>query len=327
MRKTILLLSIFAALSGCGGGGGDSAASNTSQPTTPSAPTKPTSPVATTALPPATSVPAPVYPSGDKRVQLFSLLNAFRAGMGVGMVAQDSQLDIAAKAHSDYLALNGTLGGHDEDPSKAGYYAATTRDRATKAGVPSTTAVSELIAGGGDPAICLSALTNSVYHLQVLTSNEVTVGLGFNTYCTINLGTVGEGQRMASTAIAFAPLEGQIVDRALGGESPRPVPDIANPGHPLMVRVRADLPSDVLSVSSFSLVDNNGAQVPGRVLIAANAAGASTAGAVVDPLLQPAVAFFVPLTPLGSAVTYTATFSGARNGVPISKSWSFKTYP
>jgi hypothetical protein len=220
-----------------------------------------------------------------------------------------------------------------------GFYAAYPRDRATKAGVPAATWVGEMVSGTGSAAACLSGMTNSVYHLQALTSNAETIGLGYNTYCVFDMGTitgqtgtptlnaipVGGGQQMAANAIAYSPVDNETVDKAMGGESPQPAPDIANPGHPLMVRVRADVATDVLSVSSFTLVDSLGASVPGRILIAPNAQSASTSTAATDSGLNPGVAFFLPLSPLGSQKTYTATFSGARNGVAITKSWSFKS--
>ncbi|MFJ1260285.1 CAP domain-containing protein [Cupriavidus sp. CuC1] len=350
MKKSIvfsLVMSVFVSLSGCGGGG-DNSTGNGGQPSS-GTPTTPTSPTPTTpatpAVPasvaPATSVPAPTYAATDERSKLFATLNAYRVQMGVGALAQDRLLDTAAQAHADYLKANGALLAHAEDPLKPGYTGTDPRARAMKAGVPATTWVAENIGGGGSASSCFLGLTNSVYHLQSLTSNAESIGLGFNTDCVIELGTftgqtglsmnsgtpVGGGQQMAANALAYSPLDGEMVDKALGGESPQPAPDIANPGHPVMVRVRADLMSDVLSVASFTLVDDSGAPVPGRILIAPNAKAASVGAAVTDSLLNPAVAFFLPLKPLGSAITYTATFSGARNSVPISKSWSFKTYP
>ena len=235
--------------------------------------------------------------------------------------------------------MNGTGVGSPFNPVLGGFYAAYPRDRATKAGVPAATWVGEMVSGTGSAAACLSGMTNSVYHLQALTSNAETIGLGYNTCCVFDMGTitgqtgtptlnaipVGGGQQMAANAIAYSPVDNETVDKAMGGESPQPAPDIANPGHPLMVRVRADVATDVLSVSSFTLVDSLGASVPGRILIAPNAQSASTSTAATDSGLNPGVAFFLPLSPLGSQKTYTATFSGARNGVAITKSWSFKT--
>lgn len=343
---TAIAIASTLALVACGGGGdgGSSATPSTTQPT-PSTPTPtptPSTPQTPDAASTAASVPAGTYASTDERLKLFNLLNTFRSQIGVGMLRQDPQLDIAAQAHVSYMVANGVTDGHVEDPAKASFYAAYPRDRATKAGVPATTWVGETISGTGTAADCLGIITNSVYHLMAVTGNQETVGLGFNSLFVMNFGTItgqvgtptlnaipiGGGQQMAASSIAYTPIDGTTVDRfADSGESPRPAPDIARPGHPLMVRVRADQMSDVLSVAAFKLVDSTGADVPGRILIAPNAQSASSvSGVATDTNLNPGVAFFLPLSPLGSNQTYTATFSGARNGVPISKSWSFKTY-
>ncbi|AOY97504.1 hypothetical protein BKK79_36770 (plasmid) [Cupriavidus sp. USMAA2-4] len=344
MKKTIFVLAALAALSGCGGGGdgGSSASTSTPQPT-PTAPvTQPTTPAAPASVAPATGVGAPTYATTDIRYSLFNLVNTYRNQMGVGELRQDALLDAAAQAHANYLSLNGVVGGHVEVASNPGFTGAYPRDRATVAGVPASTWVGETISGTGSAQACLTVLANSVYHLQSLTANQESVGIGYNVNCVMDFGTVtgytgqtvsqlnaipvGGGQQMAATAIAYSPLDGETVDKAMAPESPQPAPDIAAPGHPVMVRVRADLTTDVLSVSTFKLVDSSGADVAGRILIAPNAKAASNSGAVTDSGINAGVAFFLPQVPLGSNKTYTAVFSGARNGVAISKSWSFKTY-
>jgi len=341
-KKNTLLSAIAVAsalaLTACGGGG-DSGGSGTG---TPSATPTPPAPVVPTSVAPAASVPAATYT--DTRAQLFTQLNDFRAAVGVGMLRQDPMLDVAAQAHADYLKANTTI-SHSEVSTNPGYYETNPRSRATKAGIGSSEWVGEVAGGTGLlPAtwvsLCLR-MTNSVYHLQALTSNVEAVGLGINDYaCVADMGTItgvqgtplpnsvpiGGGQQMAANAIGVAPVDGSSVDGAMPAESPQPAPDIAAPGHPLMVRVRVDLASDALTVNNFTLVDSVGAAVPGRVLVASNAlTGTNVSGAQADAMLYPGVAFFVPLTPLASGKTYTATFAGARNGSAISKSWSFKT--
>lgn len=335
---SVLATAIALALAACGGGGGDDDGVSPTSPTTPTTPTVPTS------VPPATDVPTPTYPSTDARAQVFQQLNDFRAAIGVGKLAQDPLLDVAAQAHADYLKLNSVI-NHDEVSTNPGYYEATPRSRATKAGVNPSQWIAEVagpttILQPSWAAVCMR-MTNSVYHLQALTSQVETVGIGINDWtCTIDMAVVtgvsgtpgdnsvpiGGGQQMAADSIGVAPVEGSTVDGAMPAESPQPAPDIASPGHPLMVRVRADNVADALTVSSFTLVDNVGSTIPGRVLIASNAqAGTTVSGAQVDSLLDRGVVFFMPLAPLASGTSYTATFAGARNGTPISKSWSFAT--
>lgn len=342
-KNLVLAVLVSAVLAACGGGGGDSGSGGNSgnPPTNPVTPTVPTTPAS---VAPATDVPAATY--SDLRATLFTQLNDFRAAVGVGKLSQDAKLDVAAQAHADYMKANMVI-SHDELSTNPSYYEATPRSRATKAGVDAATWISE-VAGPttllpvGQVSACLR-MTNSVYHLQALTSNVETVGMAINDLaCAIDMGVVtlggvagtppansspvGNGQLMAANAIGVAPVEGSSVDGAMPAESPQPAPDITSPGHPLMVRVRADTTADKLTVSSFTLVDNVGATIPGRVLVPTAAlSGTTVSGAQADAMLYPGVAFFMPLSPLASGKTYTATFAGARNGTAISKSWSFKT--
>lgn len=346
-KKTYLAVAILSAfLAACGGGGGDDSSGGGGTPTNPTTPTVPApEPTPPSSAAPATDVPAATY--SDLRAALFTQLNDFRASVGVGKLRQDANLDIAAQAHADYMKKNLVI-GHDELSINPSYYEATPRSRATKAGVNAAHWISEVAGPTAllpiDQVPLCMRMTNSVYHLQALTSNVETVGLGINDYaCSIDMGVVtlggvagtppanstpvGNGQLMAANAIGVAPVANSTVDGAMPPESPQPAPDIASPGHPLMVRVRADTTADALTVSNFTLVDNVGAAIPGRVLVASNAlSGTTVSGAQADTMLYPGVVFFMPLSPLASGKTFTATFAGARNGAPISTTWSFKTH-
>uniref|UniRef100_UPI0038B852B5 CAP domain-containing protein n=1 Tax=Paraburkholderia fungorum TaxID=134537 RepID=UPI0038B852B5 len=281
--------------------------------------------------------------------------------MGVGQISQDAALDTAAQAHTTYLnanLINGSLTAlsHDEVSTYANVYADTPLDRARKAGVPATEWIGEDVGDSAltDPAAagtdCVNRLFATVYHLASLTSTQQTIGIGFTPassqlaydLCTFDFGSSTNvygtptanaipsygGQQMASTSIAHAPLSNQTnVALAMTPESPSPASDIATPGHPLLVRVRADQFGDVLTVSSFTLTDASGASVTGRILIPATAQSGSTASAVPDPnsLLGVGVVVFLPSQPLAANTVYTATFSGARDGTPVSVAWSFTT--
>lgn len=332
---TATVITLVLLLSACNGNDHDSGGSSP-------VPVTSTTPSSTT---PITSVPAPTYSGADgaAKTSVFNGLNAFRSqatGGGVGQLTQDSQLDTAAQAHADYL-LQSSVEDHNEVATNPGYYATTPLARARRAGIANNVWVAELI---GDPSQCLQQLLGTVYHLQALTGSAERIGLGYNALVCVLLeatvtGTTSAtatapqanaippwgGQQLPATGIAYAPLENSSVPAALSaGEIPRAVPDIANPGYPVMVRVRADASGDVLTVSSFTLSDSSG-PVSGRILVASNAKAGSTSSVVVDNLLQAGVAFFIPQNPLVSGYTYTAAFSGARNGTSVGKTWSFKS--
>jgi hypothetical protein len=116
----------------------------------------------------------------------------------------------------------------------------------------------------------------------------------------------------------------EVPESSLTGKA---APDIAAPGRPIMVRVNAANAGDVLTVSSFTLTAANGTVVAARIIVPSAALTGSSAGVTADVNngLFPGVAFLLPLAPLTANTTYTATFSGARDGTPISVTWNFST--
>ena len=132
---------------------------------------------------------------------------------------------------------------------------------------------------------------------------------------------------MPTTTIAHSPLVNEPnVALAMIAEDVNVAPDIAAPGRPIMVQVNASA-GDVLTISSFTLTAANGSVVAGRLIVPSAALTGSSAGVTADvnSALFPGVAFLLPLAPLTANTTYTATFSGARDGTPISVTWSFTT--
>ncbi|MGF6851164.1 CAP domain-containing protein [Paraburkholderia sp. CI3] len=353
---TAVSLAAALALSACGGGGG-------SDTTTGSSTTPATTPSSAGNL--QTSVPTASYANGTAQATIFTQLNAYRSAMGVGLLKQDSILDTSADAHALYLVTNFananiTSVTHNEVSTFANYYEATPLSRARKAGVPATEWIGENAAVGLDLATpaangadCLGRYLSSVYHLQGATSTQETVGVGIQTLaaqgtavqgtygCVLDFGettnVVGTpidngfygagGQQMASTAIAHSPISNETnVARAMAAESPNPAPDLASPGRPVMVRVNAASAGDELTVSSFTLTGPDGSVVPTRTIVPSAAMTGSTgARADVNNGLAAGVVFLLPLAPLAANTVYKASFSGQRDGTPVSQSWSFTT--
>jgi uncharacterized protein YkwD len=346
---TAISFAVATTLSACGGGGGGG---NSGAPATqPSGPAKPDS---GSAIAPQTSVAAPSYAGSSMQDATFAQLNAYRLAMGVGELSQDPILDVSAQAHALYLdsnLANGNLTAlpHNEVTTFANYYGDTPLSRAQKAGAPVTEWISEVVAAGlpqtGGAAYatdCLRQYINTVYHLQDISSNQQTLGIGFqqtsgsypNYSCVIDFGEAAGvsgtpqgnslyepgGQQMATTAVAISPLNNETsVARAMVAENVNPAPDLPNPGRPIMVRVNAAAPGDVLTVSSFTLTAADGTVVPARIIVPSAALSGSTSAATADVNngLFPGVAYLLPLAPLAANTTYTASFSGARDGKPI----------
>ncbi|WP_083384852.1 CAP domain-containing protein [Cupriavidus sp. USMAHM13] len=290
------------------------------------------------AAPLVTSVPSPSYGHPDPRYSFFVDLNEMRAAMGVGAVRQDARLDLAADLHLRYMQLNATI-AHTEIEGNPGYTRADPYQQALAAGAETNQWIGQATFRG-ELSGCFAYLANSVYHLQTLTSNQETIGLALReSICVANFGVVSGiadggyglaqwgGQQMPLDAIAYYPTgRGRVPGTfSPANEMPNPAPDLPLAGHPVMVRVNVAAPSDVLTVREFGLTGPTGSPVPVRLLVPSGAKPDSVSTAIEDSQLYRGVAFLLPEQPL-AAGKYTATFVGARNGVPMVKSWQFSTF-
>ncbi|SOE91593.1 Uncharacterized conserved protein YkwD, contains CAP (CSP/antigen 5/PR1) domain [Caballeronia arationis] len=344
----------------CGGGGGDSTSGSASPPSGASQPATSSNPV----IAPQTSVPAPTYAAGTGQYGMFTTINAYRSQMGVGMVAQDLLLDAAAQSHAQYEQINLTSGAetslsHTENSANPGFYEAWPYLRARKAGTAANLWVGEVVAAGwsadnsreNDGTRCVQQWINTVYHLASLVGNQTSVGLGYVapasasslSFCVADFGAVSSpapttendynttpynaGQQIAAGQVVHAPYTNETnVALAMHTEIPNPAPDLSAPGRPIMVSVNAQN-RNVLTVDSFELKDASGNVVPARILVPASAVSGSKAAVTADvnKNLFAGTAFLLPLAPLTANTVYTATFSGARDGTPVSTSWQFTT--
>jgi len=357
-KLTALAIAASLVLAACGGGGGGS---NASTATGASAPTAASTPTVTSGVAPQTSVAAATYAAGSFQAAAFQLVNSYRLAMGVGELSQDPILDTSGQPQADYLFDNISSGAitalsHDEIAGFTGYYGDTPLSRAQKAGAPTTEWIAENIADGhpqgsdaANAADCIGQALASVYHLSALTSNQQTVGYGYNPgtaafpiyTCASEFGTstgvVGApgtnslsyvgGQQIPTGSILHSPVTSEAgVALTMAAESPNPAPDFTAPGRPILVRVNASN-MDTLTVSQFTLTDNTGATVAARILVPATAQASSTATTVADPnsILPNGVAVLLPQVALKPSTTYTVTFAGARDGSALSTKWSFTT--
>lgn len=333
LALSALVTAMTLALAACGGGGGGDDGGSKQEPSTPTAPTTPQDP---TSVPPATSVPTPTYPGGDLRLAAFNALNDYRIKMGVGALKQDATLDVAADNHLAYMKANSVI-AHEETAGKVGFTGINPYEQGIAAGASRAQWISQAASGSTD---CVTVFKNTVYHLQGITGNQETVGIAVRDgYCVINFGlTTGAngsgyglplwgGQQLQGNGVAYSPIDNEVVPGIFtaSGEQPSAAPDLSNAGHPVMFRVPAPNANDVLTVANFTLTGPGGSLVPARVLVASGAKANSAANAISDPNVYNGVAFLLPTQPL-TAGTYTATFAGARNGVPINKSWSFTAF-
>jgi uncharacterized protein YkwD len=361
-KMTALAMAAALALAACGGGGGSSSNSGGTPVADTPAPT-PATPNAS--VPRQTSVPAPTYDAGSAQATMFLAINAYRSNVGVGMVSQDANLDTAAQAHAVYEQVNFNSGAltsltHTEDAANPSFYEATPYQRARKAGTTINQWVGENVAASYSPdniqandgANCAQQWLDTVYHLQGVTSNTTSVGIGYVSpatlqkpafFCVTDFGVVSSrapanagsynaipfdgGQQIPANTVVHAPYSNESsVPLAMVAESPNPAPDVGSPGRPIMVRVSAEA-GNILTVNSFQLTDAAGTVVLARIIVPSSAVAGSKAAVTADVnnSLFSGVAFLLPLTPLAPNTVYTVSFSGARDGVAIATAWQFTT--
>ncbi|QYY33632.1 CAP domain-containing protein (plasmid) [Cupriavidus pinatubonensis] len=341
MKKSLVAIAALSALLSACGGGGDSGGGTSSTPASGGSTSPAVTPPPPSSVAPATSAPTPTYASADQRLSAFSALNTVRSKMGVGMLKQDTILDQAAENHLTYAKTNSVM-SHTETQGQAGFTGVTPFDQVVAAGGSRSQWIGQEMGQAGylSGAECVAGWLHSVYHLQGATSNQENVGIAFHdNYCVVNFAVVTGangggyglpqwgGQQLPTNAVAYYPLDNDSVVGSFNPatESPNPAADLTSAGTPIMFRVGAPQSTDVLTVSSFTLTGPGGASVPVRVLVPSAAKSGSMSGAVADSNLYAGVVFMLPTQPLAAGM-YTATFSGARNGTSISKSWSFSAF-
>ncbi|CAN7217346.1 MULTISPECIES: CAP domain-containing protein [unclassified Variovorax] len=338
------LAAIFCALiAACGGGGGGGGGVAVLPPgSTASTQTPPSAP-ADGALPSTlvTSVPPDTYGASSEGHQAFALLNAERERCGFGLLAQNAQLDAAAKAHADWQIVNNQL-THQETPGTSGFTGVNPVDRVSAAGYSAGGVGDEIsslyysgsIAGTG--VFGVRALLALPYHqvgmlggfrdigIALRGSDELgtTAIFGPRTVQQFNLGfTPAAGrQEPASDQVLTYPCEGTSgVFFEITNETPNPVPgrDLrASPlGHGLLVAVRT---GQTLAISSASMQTLSG-NVP--VVLRP----AMTSDNDPNGVLAANKALIIPDASLMPNTAYAVRIAGTNDGVSFARSFNFST--
>lgn len=326
-------------LAACGGGGGGAAPAPT-----------PVASLSYQAL--VTSVSPFTYTNPSDNLTIATNLNTLRQNTGVGLLAQNSALDTAAKNHADYLVTNslvngtylntnfsGTLGAHYEDQATypTGFTGATPQARATAAGYAGSV-VEVASFGAATGADCLTSFEDSVYHLADILSAAIDVGVDFANggagVCMIELGTPSTtaGQLPASGTVTVYPYDTEnsvpptFYNQA---ENPVPAPDLLKAGHPVAVSLYSlggytSLAASDIVLNTFTLTQG-ATTITARIL---DSSAITTTGPAVTPdsnLTKPGFIVLLPESPLSASTTYNVSFSATVKSTPVSKTWSFTT--
>lgn len=335
--KYAVAVSLALGIAGCGGGGGGDAG------TTPPVVTVPPIVVPPVVVAPVsdlqTTIPAVTYAVDSDEYLLIKTLNDFRSAVGLGLFAQDTRLDLTAQNGLKYHALNPDVNYsaldaatgiplfHIEDPARPGFTGVMPLDRAKFAQYPGTY-VGESGAyryGISAPAV-IQTLIGGIYHrqgLMIQPPKDVGVAVGTDVLKTviIETGIRTSSQLNAKDFLGVYPYDKQVsVPLSPSAETPNPYPDVAvadvplTKGYPISVTAEQ---SSILLVTTFTVTEAGATTpLPSAVITKANDPNKS-----VD-------ANFVFLTPnsiLKLNTTYNVSFVGTRDGVAVSKSWSFTT--
>ncbi|RMX08163.1 CAP domain-containing protein [Corticibacter populi] len=283
------------------------------------------------------------YAAGSRQKSAFDAINVARKAAGLEPLLQNTRIDAAAQAHAQYQTINDTT-GHAEVQGNNGFTGNNSFYRVQAQGYePAET--NESISYTQYPNITGAQLAvewalASVYHRSsFLSSHYINVGIGDSDYpASSTLGyshnIVVNFARPSNQSAPFIPSEnagkGSViwpvdgasnVPLALSNETPRPVPDVAYPGHPISFAVDRSLSNggtNTLTVNNF-ILSCNGVPVITRLLTSANDANMSE-GALAN------WAFLVPVEWLPANSTCSVVFKGsATSGATYDKTWSFQT--
>jgi uncharacterized protein YkwD len=340
-RPSGLALCLAAMLTACGGGGD-------SPNTTPIAPPPPGagSGGGSAGLALVTSVPTPTYAAGSEELAAFNKINAERSACGFGLLAQAPALDKSAKAHTEYMLVNGaSTWSHYEDATRFpnGFTGVEPFDRAVLQGYPSASVVSEGFSSvlskvdGGETSV--RRLLSMPYHVRAMLDGWTEVGgsvraaadLGIPLVTTV-LGTYNYGyhnakgkQQLPSGTLATYPCQGLVgsAPAIRGEEVPSPVRNrflTSNPaGGAILMKVRD---GEVLTVNSIQVFGPGNAPVALMPVM--------TAANDWNERLSPSEAFVLPDTPLAAHTSYRVVINGSI-GTPsgtkpiVNHSFSFTT--
>jgi uncharacterized protein YkwD len=327
----VIVAASVAGLAGCGGGDdGPSRASGSGAAPGASASTAPT-----TAVAPAT------YAQGSEELAAFNFLNGERGRCGFGLLAQNTRLDAAAKAHADYQLINNVF-SHFEDPAAfpTGFTGASMVQRYAFQGYTGLGGAVDEISGlngtaskAGFGVQGIRTLLNAPYHLKGLVSGMREAGLAVRSSSDTGTssprvilqwngayaGAAGP-QGIAAADVLTYPCDGTTgATRALTNESPEPVPgrDLrANPlGTTVYIATRA---GNTLAITGVTMTNTRtGAPVSLR----------SAVTAASDPQREYAgnEAYVAADAPLDANTAYQVTVSGANNGAAFTRTFTFTT--
>jgi uncharacterized protein YkwD len=254
-------------------------------------------------------------------------INYRRSQIGMPALARNGVIDAAAQGHSDYQRTNNVV-THDQTTGKTGYTGARLQDRLTNAGYVfgQPNAIGEVISAtsNGSGFYMAEELITAIYHRFVIFepvfkeigAGAATTSANYSYFTADFVSNNGYGSGIPTGTIVTWPFNGQTQvapNFNSDYEEPDPVPDRNEVGYPVSVHTNL---TRKLTVQSFTIrAHGSNTDLATRLLAQGQDANTTTQSA----------AAIVPLARLASGTTYDVSFSGAVDGVPVSRNWSFTT--
>jgi len=316
-------LAAACSLVACGGGSGGSGGSATVA----------AAPIALSSTP----VTEPGAPAsvGNIAIDGRDWINFRRRQIGIPELKQNTLVDSAAQAHSDYQKLLPIKSSgdpadptHTEESGRAGFTGVELRARLNTAGytfAKNSYAYGEVISAtsSNSGAYMAEELITAIYHRFAIFEpmfKEIGTGSGTTsknyTYFTADFtANDGYGPGIAPGLVVTWPVSGQtqVTPNFFSDyEQPDPVPDKNEVGYP--VSVHANL-NAAMAVNTFTIRPRGGADLATKQILHYSD----------EAQTVPIAAAIVPLNPLRAATMYDVSFTGYVNSLRVEKSWSFTT--
>ena len=352
LKKRLLLAlsaSSLVVLAACGGGGGSDAGMAADPAAAQAAANAAAAQTAADAAAQAAidaAAPPSSYATGSEERAAFNLLNFERSRCGFGQLAQNLQLDAAARSHADYQIINNVLSHvQNRTTNPAGFTGTNPLDRVLAQGYTGVGEVTDEIVGlfGTDAKAATGAsgvrsLLSAPYHLRGLVSGYRDVGLSVRS--STDLGTraptvilqlnaaykaAAGPQLPGSGEVNTYPCEGTTgVNRQLANESPNPIPGRDLAVDPLGGVVYVGLrEGNVLRINNAAMTQvSTGRRIALRAPI-------TSANDPYSPCLEgcfkPHQAYVAADAPLQANSAFQVIINGTNNGTPFSRSFVFST--
>ena len=254
-------------------------------------------------------------------------INYRRSQIGMPALTRSSMIDVAAQGHSDYQRINNVV-THVQTKGNPGFTGEQLEDRLRAAGYDFgfPNRIGEVISAtsNGSGFYMAEELITAIYHrfvifepvFQEIGSGAATKPDNYSYFTADFVTNRGYGSGIPAGTIVTWPFNGQTqvpVNFLSDYEEPDPVPNANEVGYPVSVHTNL---TRTLTVQSFTIRAHGSSNDLSTRLLAQ--------GQDVNTTTQSAAAI-VPLAKLAAATTYDVAFTGAIDGTPITRSWSFTT--